>query len=324
MKQFYLTRDGQNYGPMTVEQLMQYGVDANSLVWAEGMAEWTPAGQVAEFMPFFAPQQPVAPAQPQYQQPVQPQYQQPEQTQYQQPEQTQYQQPEQPQYQQPAQPQYQQPMQPQYQQPMQPQYQQPMQPQYQQPMADYNQPMVDYNQPVQAGKKESISQLIFRICLFFPLVSCMLFGIIFFFILFFGGLIAGSTSAALDMPFGASGRGVAAYLFGTFWCLMLFIVCLLAFIKTIKARGFAFLSMGIFIVIVLFFLMLGFIGGFRDFPWLWFVLFISFSAVAFFAAVPFDDMAGGVKKIFAEASVSDYVFLGIFFLFSIIFAILCA
>ena len=322
MKQFYLTRDGQNYGPMTVEQLMQYGVDANSLVWAEGMAEWTPAGQVAEFMPFFAPQQPVAPAQPQYQQPVQPQYQQPEQTQYQQPEQTQYQQPAQPQYQQPAQPQYQQPMQPQYQQPMQPQYQQPMQPQYQQPMADYNQPMVDYNQPVQAGKKESISQLIFRICLFFPLVSCMLFGIIFFFILFIGGVIAGSYASSIDFIPGA--RGLAAYIFVAFWCLMLFIICLMAFIKTIKAKGFAFLSMGIFIVIVLFLLMLGIVVGFRDFPWLWFVLFISFSAVAFFAAVPFDDMSGGVKKIFAEASVSDYVFLGIFFLFSVIIVILCA
>lgn len=33
MKQFYLSKDGQNYGPMTIEQMLQYGVDANSLVW---------------------------------------------------------------------------------------------------------------------------------------------------------------------------------------------------------------------------------------------------------------------------------------------------
>ena len=96
---YYLDAANQQQGPLDGNLLPSKGVTAQTHVWANGMAEWTPAGQVAELQPLFAAQPvvaPVQPAQPAYQQPAQPAYQQPQPA---------YQQP-QPAYQQPA---YQQP-----------------------------------------------------------------------------------------------------------------------------------------------------------------------------------------------------------------------
>ena len=78
MKQYSLLKDNQNLGPMTPEQLVQNGLNPNSMVWAEGMPQWVPASQVPELAPYLA----AAAPQPQYQQPYQqpapqPQYQQP-------------------------------------------------------------------------------------------------------------------------------------------------------------------------------------------------------------------------------------------------------
>ena len=180
---FYLDANNQQKGPVPADKLLSVGVDANTLVWKQGMASWMKAGQVAELGAFFMPQssnvpprpaqpqpvqpQPAQPVQPVQTQPVQPQPAQPvkpvqaqpvqsqaykpaepQQPQYQQPAQPQYQQPAQQQYQQPAQPQYQQPAQPQYQQPAQQQYQQPAQQQYQQPAYQQPayQPQQDYQQ----------------------------------------------------------------------------------------------------------------------------------------------------------------------------------
>ncbi len=95
MKQYYLVKDNQQLGPFPIEQLLGNGLTPHSLVWCEGMANWTQASQVPELATLFAPQQPQvptpapvpapvqppqpvapqAPAQPQYQ--GQPQYQQP-------------------------------------------------------------------------------------------------------------------------------------------------------------------------------------------------------------------------------------------------------
>ncbi len=99
---------------MPPEQLVQYGLEPNSLVWCEGMENWQPASQVPELAQYLAPAQPAipvppaAPAQQPYQQPSQQPYQQPGQQPYQQPGQQPYQQPGQQSYQQP----YQQPGQP--------------------------------------------------------------------------------------------------------------------------------------------------------------------------------------------------------------------
>lgn len=316
MKQFYLTKDGQNYGPMTVEQMMQSGIDANSLVWADGMQDWTPAGQVAEFMPFFAPQQPVQPVAP-----VQPQpapVQQPVQPQYQQPAQPQYQQPAQPQYQQPAQPQYQQPVQPQYQQPVQPQYQQPVQPQYAQPMPQYAQPM-GVEEP---KKKGPVSQLIFRIISFIPAVSFMVLSficLIFAFIALVAGGAYGVLDDVLSGLFSMNGGlgGFVAFML-LLWFILLFVICLLLFIRLIKNRGFGILGMGFYLVLVLLIIISAAVSG--EFAVGYFFMFLICAACVFFAAVPVEDLGNGAhyKKLFAEASVMDYILIGLFFLIPLI------
>ena len=38
MAQYYLVKDGQRVGPMSVEQLLQNQLTKDSLVWTEGMA----------------------------------------------------------------------------------------------------------------------------------------------------------------------------------------------------------------------------------------------------------------------------------------------
>jgi|ETNmetMinimDraft_26_1059896.scaffolds.fasta_scaffold50141_2 hypothetical protein len=52
MKQWYCTVKGQKYGPISKEQITQWiqqrRLTALDLVWQEGMADWTAAGQVAE------------------------------------------------------------------------------------------------------------------------------------------------------------------------------------------------------------------------------------------------------------------------------------
>ena len=84
---YYLDAANQQQGPVEGNLLPSKGVTAQTHVWANGMAEWTPAGQVAELQPLFAAQPvvaPVQPAQPAYQQPAQPAYQQTAQPAYQQ------------------------------------------------------------------------------------------------------------------------------------------------------------------------------------------------------------------------------------------------
>ena len=69
---YYLDAANQQQGPLDGNLLPSKGVTAQTHVWANGMAEWTPAGQVAELQPLFAAQPAAAPAQPAYQQPAQP------------------------------------------------------------------------------------------------------------------------------------------------------------------------------------------------------------------------------------------------------------
>ena len=92
MAQYFIAINNQQMGPFALDQLLANGLTPETLVWANGMANWTKAQDVPEVAALFVAQQPQY-QQPQYQQP---QYQQP---QYQQP---QYQQQPQPQYQQPA------------------------------------------------------------------------------------------------------------------------------------------------------------------------------------------------------------------------------
>lgn len=64
---FYLTPQNEQKGPVEASQLVTLGVNANTLVWTEGMAQWTPAGQVQDLASFFAPAaQPATPPTPSY------------------------------------------------------------------------------------------------------------------------------------------------------------------------------------------------------------------------------------------------------------------
>lgn len=59
MKTFYFVLNNEQNGPFSVEDLLILGVNKDTLVWAEGMAEWEPAGAVPEFLEHV---QPVSPA----------------------------------------------------------------------------------------------------------------------------------------------------------------------------------------------------------------------------------------------------------------------
>lgn len=50
---YYLTPQNEQKGPVDASQLSAYGVNANTMVWAQGMPQWVPAGQVPELKPFF-------------------------------------------------------------------------------------------------------------------------------------------------------------------------------------------------------------------------------------------------------------------------------
>ncbi len=50
---YFIIVNGAQQGPYTIEELRQRHIDASTLVWAEGMAQWTPAGQVEELKTLF-------------------------------------------------------------------------------------------------------------------------------------------------------------------------------------------------------------------------------------------------------------------------------
>lgn len=52
MKYFIIVNDAQQ-GPYTVDELRQRNISSETLVWAEGMQQWTPAWQVEELKPLF-------------------------------------------------------------------------------------------------------------------------------------------------------------------------------------------------------------------------------------------------------------------------------
>lgn len=71
---YFVAKNGQKTGPFPVSQLIAEGVTPETLVWCQGMAQWTPAKDVAEIASMFAqvpPQAPIPPygPQPGYQQP---------------------------------------------------------------------------------------------------------------------------------------------------------------------------------------------------------------------------------------------------------------
>lgn len=65
MEYYFIGKDGQQYGPFPAQDLLNYGINPQTPVWAEGMADWTAAGNVPEINQLFAAAQAAKPEQPQ-------------------------------------------------------------------------------------------------------------------------------------------------------------------------------------------------------------------------------------------------------------------
>lgn len=55
MSQYYYTDGKERFGPFTLEQLRERNITGDTLVWKEGMADWMPAKNVAEFQSLLFP-----------------------------------------------------------------------------------------------------------------------------------------------------------------------------------------------------------------------------------------------------------------------------
>ena len=51
---YFILVNNQQQGPYTLQELRSRNISSATLVWAEGMDDWTPAWQVAELQPLFA------------------------------------------------------------------------------------------------------------------------------------------------------------------------------------------------------------------------------------------------------------------------------
>lgn len=60
--QWYLSRDGQNFGPFAANQLLQNRLTPQTYVWRAGMENWQRAAEVAELAPILASIPPAPPA----------------------------------------------------------------------------------------------------------------------------------------------------------------------------------------------------------------------------------------------------------------------
>ncbi len=63
---FYLNEKNEQKGPVSPEELISNGVTRNTLVWKNGMAQWTPAGEVPEISKLFTNEAPVPPTPPSF------------------------------------------------------------------------------------------------------------------------------------------------------------------------------------------------------------------------------------------------------------------
>lgn len=71
MQYYYLTAQGEQRGPIEVDEFAAYGITAQTMVWCQGMASWQPAGNCPELVgvlatatPSFTVETPPAPPSP--------------------------------------------------------------------------------------------------------------------------------------------------------------------------------------------------------------------------------------------------------------------
>lgn len=291
MKQYYLVKDNQRVGPLALEQLMANGLTPETLVWTEGMASWTPAGQVQELGALFAPAAPPTPEPPRHQVPEPPQA------------------PAQPvQPQAPAQPSQpvQQPQapQPQAQQPYgQAQYQQPQYQQWQ-----YQQGQQAPYQPYPAANPAD-NQKLFKIILYVLLGLTALGGLFSFIGAFsyFGGWF--------NKPF----LGLCQLLSSA----ATIAISVISIMRMMKNEKYAFLTIAFFALGFILNL-LGMIAGGGGVGIFSFVVGLGGLAVAVLASIPQEKATdiNSYKALLNEATPLDYALLGVYALFSLITSIM--
>lgn len=291
MAQYFFIKNNERLGPFELEQLLQNGLTPDSLVWCQGMANWTKAGDVADLAAVFAPPMPQAPAQPapppapaapvppaEPVAPVQPAA--------------------------PAAPA--QPAAPAPQAapaPAAPQYQQPA-PQYQQP---WGTPPPQQGYPP-FGVKQNNNQDIFKIILYV--------------------ILGGSIVSALFQFFGSFGyfsgwfSKPALGIFSLLNAISIIAVCAYAIMKMVKNEKFGFITIAFFalaFILNLFGLIFG-LGSFYK------LFTVAGLAMAVLASVPMDKIGDieNYKSMLSEATIIDYVLLGAYFVTSLIYLILCA
>lgn len=54
MKKYYYLNSAQQLGPIYAEDFVRLGLDGNTLVWCEGMPNWTKASQVPELLSYIS------------------------------------------------------------------------------------------------------------------------------------------------------------------------------------------------------------------------------------------------------------------------------
>lgn len=57
-KYFYINSNGQQVGPISMDQFENQEINKDTLVWCEGMSQWMKAGEVAELESLFIPTPP--------------------------------------------------------------------------------------------------------------------------------------------------------------------------------------------------------------------------------------------------------------------------
>lgn len=61
MTQFFYAHNHQQYGPCTLQELQTKNITPETLVWYDGLTDWTPAGKLAVLKDMFSSTPPVIP-----------------------------------------------------------------------------------------------------------------------------------------------------------------------------------------------------------------------------------------------------------------------
>ncbi|MBK7805035.1 MAG: DUF4339 domain-containing protein [Saprospiraceae bacterium] len=58
MKKYFYSDGKEKYGPLSLDELKQEGISKQTLVWFEGLDDWTPVGELDEMKPILELQPP--------------------------------------------------------------------------------------------------------------------------------------------------------------------------------------------------------------------------------------------------------------------------